>query len=304
MIPHRWVGWVLALLTTVLVLANQQEIGIARDETVYMSYGERYAEWWMHLPSNLSADSITKHFGGPQATDNNREHPPLIKTLAGFTHKLLYNGLGIDEVTAFRVPGAVLHGVLVLLVFLMVLELWGFAEAVVAALLILFLPRALFHAGLLAFDAPIMCLWFATIYAYWRGLQRKWPWQVGILFGLALATKHNALLLPFALGLHYAIVGYRDRGWVGIITYRWKVIVSLAVLGPLTLFVVWPWLWLDPVGHISDWLSFHLNHTHYNFEYLGTNWNAPKFPWHVALVTTLFTVPVATLVASAIGAWR
>src|SRR5207249_1638846 len=149
-------------------------------------------------------------------------------------------GLGVDEVTSFRLPAAVLHGVLVLLVFLMVLELWGFAEAAVSALLILFLPRALFHAGLLAFDAPIMCLWFATIYAYWRGLARKWPWQVGVLFGLALATKHNALLLPFALGVHYAIVGYRDRGWLGIVTYRWKVIVSLAVFGPLTLFVVWP----------------------------------------------------------------
>jgi hypothetical protein len=44
-----------------------------------------------------------------------------------------------------------------------------------------------------------------------------------------------------------------------------------------------------------------MHHVHYNFEYLGTNWNAPPFPWHVALVTTLFTVPFATLVAAAIG---
>ena len=35
------------------------------------------------------------------------------------------------------------------------------------------LPRALFHAGLACFDAPSMTLWFATVYAYWRGLDRR-----------------------------------------------------------------------------------------------------------------------------------
>ena len=90
------------------------------------------------------------------------------------------------------------------LVYSMTLALWGFGEAILAALCTLLLPRALFHAGLACFDAPIMTLWFATVYAYWRCLDgRKWPWQVGVVFGLALATKHNAVLLPFALGLHY-----------------------------------------------------------------------------------------------------
>jgi hypothetical protein len=87
-----------------------------------------------------------------------------------------------------------------------------------------------------------------------------------------------------------------------LVAHRWRVIVSLAVLGPLTLVAVWPWLWLAPVHHVAGWLAFHAHHVHYNYEYLGHNWNAPPFPWHVALVTTLFTVPVATLAAAAIGA--
>ena len=74
------------------------------------------------------------------------------------------------------------------------------------------------------------------------------------------------------------------------------------VLGPLTLIALWPWLWFHPIAHIKEWLSFHFTHVHYNFEYLGHNWNAPRFPWHVALVTTLFTVPAATLTAAACGA--
>ncbi|TMQ03223.1 MAG: hypothetical protein E6J91_47845 [Deltaproteobacteria bacterium] len=300
----RLVGWGLAVATTIAVIVNQRGVGIARDEVVYMQSGAHYADWWIGLVTlqhGVSEASITRGFGGPGATDNNREHPPAMKTL-------------FDEVTAFRAPSAVLHGVLVLLVFTMVLELWGLAQAVVAALLIALLPRALFHAGLACFDAPSMTLWFATVYAYWRGLDRRWPWQVGVVWGLALATKHTALLVPFALGLHYAIVGIaelrargdgRPRALAAVRTvlgHRWRVIASLAVLGPLTLIAVWPWLWFSPVHHVRDWLAFHLGHIHYNYEYLGRNWNAPPFPWHVAPVTTLFTVPAATLAAALIGA--
>jgi 4-amino-4-deoxy-L-arabinose transferase-like glycosyltransferase len=306
-IPHRHVGWVLAALTVVLVVANQQQVGLARDELVYMGAGDRYADWWTDFGLGwkgdpATRDRITKTFGGANGSGTNPEHPPLIKTAIGFSHRLLTK-FGVDEVTAYRLPSALLHGLLVLLVFLMVLELWGFAEALIASLLVVFLPRALFHAGLACFDAPSMTMWFATIYAYWRCLDgRKWPWQAGAVFGLALATKHTALLLPFGLGLHYVIAGIRERGLAGIVTYRWRVIVSLAILGPLVLLALWPWLWLDPYGHIKDWLVFHTTHVNYNFEYLGHNWNAPRFPWHVALVTTLFTVPVVTLLGAVLGA--
>ncbi|HEX2689813.1 MAG TPA: glycosyltransferase family 39 protein [Kofleriaceae bacterium] len=322
---HRLIGWALALVTTLVVVANQRGVGIARDEVVYMQNGARYADWWIGLvmlDHGVGVRSVTQTFGGPNPTDNNREHPPLMKTLFGLSEKLLHRTLGVTgEVTGFRLPSAILHGVLVLLVYLMVLELWGVAHAIVAALLVLCLPRAVFHAGLACFDAPIMTLWFATIYAYWRGLDgRRWPWQVGVAWGLALATKHTALLLPLALGVHYVIVALRARprggeGTAGatrraravanaraVIGYRWRVIVSLAVLGPVTLYAVWPWLWFDPMHHVRDWLTFHLHHVHYNYEYLGRNWNAPRFPWHVALVTTLFTVPAATLAAAVTGA--
>ena len=209
----RVLGWLLALATVMLVVANQQQVGIVRDEVVYMGHGGTYADWWLGLVTfqhGAGKASITRSFGGPGATDNNREHPPLMKTLYGLSHRLLHRGLGVDEPTAYRLPNALLHGVLVLLVFLMVIELWGVAEAAIASLFVMFLPRALFHASIACFDAPITALWFAAVYAYWRCLDgRRWPWQAGVVFGLALATKHNAVLLPFALGLHHAIAGYR-----------------------------------------------------------------------------------------------
>src|SRR5690606_5594988 len=100
----------------------------------------------------------------------------------------------------------------------------------------------------------------------------------------------------------HAVIGFRAARWKGIVLHRWRVLVALAVLGPLTLIVVWPWLWFETFAHAKDWILFHVKHVHYNFEYLGENWNAPRFPWHVALVTTLFTVPVTTLAAAVAGA--
>ncbi len=304
---RRLVGWALALFTVLLVTTNQRDVGIARDETVYFGAGTTYAHWWLDLVTfehGASKQSITRAFGGPPGGGTNSEHPPLVKTAIGLSHWLLHEKLHVtDELTAYRFPGALFAGLLVLLVYSMTLALWGFPEAVLAALCTLLLPRALFHEGLACFDAPIMTLWFATVYAYWRCLDgRRWPWQVGVAFGLALATKHNAVLLPFALGLHYIVVAWRAGRWRGLVHHRPRVVLSLALLGPLTLVALWPWLWFDPIGHVRQWLAFHMNHVHYNFEYLGHNWNAPRFPWHVALVTTLFTVPVATLAAALTGA--
>ena len=304
---HRYIGWLLAIVTVICVVVNQREIGIARDEVVYMSSGSRYAEWWTGLVTfqhGITAKGITDTFGGPNGGGNNPEHPPFVKTLSGLSHHWFHDKLPIfDELTAYRLPAALLHGMLVLLVYTMTLELWGLAEAVLAALCLLLLPRALFHAGLACFDAPVTALWFAAIYAYWRGLDgRKWPWQVGVAWGLALATKHTAVLLPFVWLVHHAVVGWRADRWRGVALHRFRVGLSISVLGPLVFFLAWPWLWIAPKLHVHDWLTFHMNHVHYNFEYLGHNWNAPRFPWHVALVTTLFTVPVATLAAAVIGA--
>lgn len=325
----RWLRPALALglglLALALVLAAQRDVGIARDETVYMGHGSKYARWWLDLvggkDGTLSEQTITAHWGGRGMTDNNREHPPLMKTLFGLSELVLHDELGVaGEVTAYRAPTAAMFALLVVVVFLWASRLRGLAVGVIAALLTLCLPRAFFHAGLACFDAPIATLWVATLWAYWRGLSsRRWAVAAGVVWGLALATKHNAFLLPFAIAPHFVWVALRHhlpatgrsaggaaRALGRGLREHWPLVASLVVLGPLVLVALWPWLWFDTVAHLRDWLRFHLDHVHYNFEYLGRNWNAPPFPWHVALVTTLLTVPAATLAAAAVGAavWR
>ncbi len=294
-----------------LVMCAQRDVGIARDETVYMGHGSKYARWWLDLlggkGSMASEKAITAHFGGRGPTDNNREHPPLMKTMFGLSEIVLHDRLDVaSEVSGYRAPTAAMFAWLVVVAFLWAADVFGLATGIIAGLLTLCLPRAFFHAGLACFDAPIATLWFATIYAYWRGL-RSVPWAIGagVLWGCALATKHNALLLPFALAPHFLWVFVRRLVAGRKVELVWVVVPSMMFYGPLVLIALWPWLWFDTVDHVRDWLRFHMNHVHYNFEYLGENWNAPPFPWHVALVTTLLTVPAATLVAGATGvaAW-
>lgn len=344
------VALALAVATCAWVLAAQGDVGLARDEIVYMHHGSRYADWWLGLARGedrmTTADTITRHFGGPGATDGNREHPPLMKTLFGLSERLLHRELGwLDRVSAYRLPTAAMHGLLIALVYLFAAGIWGQAIGLLAALFTLLLPRAFFHAGLATFDGPVVTMWLAVLIAYWRALgSRAWCLVLGLVYGLALATKHNALLLPAALVPHYLWVSFvHGRGivasraasrsvtravspavpgdaaapggfaratwarswvsciWHGAVATRPLLWAAMLVLGPLVLIALWPWLWLDPVEHVAAWVRFHVTHVHYNYEYLGENWNAPPFPWHVPVVTTLLTAPVVTLLAALLG---
>ncbi|HPH70643.1 MAG TPA: hypothetical protein PLF40_33055, partial [Kofleriaceae bacterium] len=104
---QRWLPRIIAaglfILAFALVGEGQTHVGIARDETVYMTYGSRYAEWWTGVFRGkipVSEKSITSFFGGAGATDNNREHPPLLKTLSGLSERWLRGPLGVSRLTA------------------------------------------------------------------------------------------------------------------------------------------------------------------------------------------------------------
>jgi hypothetical protein len=335
--PPWWRTWgiratalALFVVTFATVLRAQRDTGLARDEVIYMHQGKTYARWWLDLVDGdpvFSIKKINAAFGEGRVDAGNGEHPPLMKTLFGLSHTLLYEELRwTSETTAYRAPTALLQALLVLIVFGFTLSVWGYAEAVIASLLVMLLPRLFFHAQLACFDAPIAALWFATVVAYYKALSsRMWCAGLGLVFGLALLTKHNAIILPSVVLAHYAWVSLWSRRsvwlaarkeashrakliWptvretlIGMRERRPFAIVMMALLGPATLFLLWPRLWVHP-DHVLDWIGFHLDHVHYNFEYLGQNWNAPPFPWHVAVVTTLLTVPVVTLVAGGLGA--
>lgn len=326
----RWIA--VGIFTGVLVVTAlfSRAQGVHRDEAYYMDAGEQYIGWYerlikLDLEKPASDATVRKWWG------YNHEHPPLMKTLYGLSWRLFHAcdcarearwhaGANVlregkhvtiplfSETLAFRLPTMIAFALLCALVYLWFVEAFGGrAGAVAAALLMAAQPRAFFHAQTAAFDLPAATLWFACAFAYWRTLVVWRPVKtvlvVGVLYGLFLSTKLQSFFLPFALIAH----------WVGVVVLRaikkeatpfpspWS-FLGLVTVAPLVFFALWPWLWHDTIDRFGGYLGFHLNHVHYNFEYFGTNYNRPPYPWHEPLGMLVTTAPVILLVLALLGA--
>ncbi|MBL9103878.1 MAG: hypothetical protein JNL82_23240 [Myxococcales bacterium] len=171
-----------------------------------------------------------------------------------------------------------------------------------AALWFIALPHVWFHAGLHCFDVPVAVATLAVVLIYRRAV-RSWRWALalGPALGVAISIKHNALFIPVLLGIHHlaclALAGRRPtRG-------RWIPLpfVSMALLAPLTVLALWPWLWTDPVGRLQEYVEFHRLHAYYNTEFLHINYNRPPLPIAYPFVLTWATVPTGALLLALTG---
>jgi hypothetical protein len=93
---------------------------------------------------------------------------------------------------------------LALLVFLAGREMFGAASGVLAMALWVFDPNVLAHGAFVTTDTALSCMLFATVYAFYRYVKAPTLGRLvltGIAAGLALASKHSAILLLPILGL-------------------------------------------------------------------------------------------------------
>jgi len=336
--PRRADWLITALLafgTVVWLLAVEGRQGIGRDEAQYMRAGERYWGWFSELGDNLAhgrpGRSLTPSDIDRYWSDNAPDHPVVMKALYGISWRAFHScscmgathgyhpvpiparhttlPLFSRDSTAFRFPAILFAALLVGLVYRFARGWLPRAPSAVAAVLTLAQPHFFFHAQIACFDAPIVTMAFAVGFGYWKSLRSpRWGIATGGLFGVALGVKHNAWLIPFFLVAHYL---WMRRGDLRArrLTPIPLVFVAMLVLGPLLFFAHWPWLWVAPAARTRAYVLRHLEHEHYNFEYLGYNFNQPPttaaMKWLRAtapFVETGLTVPVTTLALAAIGA--
>lgn len=79
------------------------------------------------------------------------------------------------------------------------------------------------------------------------------------------------------------------------------VFFAMLLLGGAVFYAGWPWLWPDPAARLGGYLHYHLDHTFYNTEYLGRNYNLPPFPVSYPFVLTAAAFPGAWLAAVGVG---
>jgi len=311
-LPAR-IGWrdhaVGAALCTVYVawlLATVRGLGFTRDESFYFRAGTDYVGWFRLLFEHGSAAFDRRAVDS--AWDYNHEHPALMKSLFGISWLLLHEKWHVfhDASTAFRFPAILMSGVALWTTYLFGARAWSRRAGLVAAASFGLMPQVFFHAHLACFDMPIVTMWILCVYVHWRAQETRglgWALATGIVFGLALETKHNAWILPAVLVPHAFFV-HRRAILRGLGHGRIVVpssVVSMAIVGPIVFLALWPHMWNDTLPRLEAYFAFHTNHAYYNMEFLGKNYFAAPSPRLYLPVMVLATVPSVTLLLFGIG---
>lgn len=155
----------------------------------------------------------------------NPEHPPLMKAIATIPllglplkvpadqHRFFKDEAYLDgrallfDNAPFSAPSLTLRVrlaaglvalLLALLVFAAAWEMFGAGAGLLALVLLCFEPNVLAHSALVTTDIGVSCFLLASVYTFYRYSKAPSLWRLltaGVAAGLALATKHSAILL-------------------------------------------------------------------------------------------------------------
>src|SRR5918911_5556327 len=236
----------------VLLLAGVStvgQIGIPWDEPNYFPSSSRSLSWFGHVAAEPSDwwDSIDRYW------EQSHEAPPFFKLWAGLFAGAAALVFGTEDLgllgDAYRMGSYVLFLASTYAAFRFLRGEFGAAAAWGGALSMPLIPALFGFARLGQLDGAVASMYLLAALALYRMLVLGGGWRTagaGSLLGLAFATKLNVLpLVPAAL-LWAAI--YR-RGAFS------RLFVSCLV-GAITFFAFWPWLWRDPIWRTWEFLTW------------------------------------------------
>ncbi len=282
------------LVILVALLCKNQDIGVTWDEPAYIAAAKSYTLWFdqaFDYPKIAFNEKILN-----MRWQVNSEHPPLDKVWSGAVWSLT-KGL-TDDLTAHRLGNMLLAAALAAILFIWVRDTFGNLAGFVAVGALFSMPRFFFHAHLAALDVPAAFSGFVTTFVFWKLLNRRgWAWGLllGLVWGLALATKINAVFIPVILGV-----------WTLLFRREWRGVLRLVVMGlsAIPVFIaVWPWLYFDTFEHLRNYLDFiTTDHWQIGQFYLGKFFMPP--PWHFPFVMLWAVVPLGITVMYLLGIAR
>jgi hypothetical protein len=166
---------------------------------------------------------------------------------------------------------------------------WSAWEGALTSLALVLMPRVYGHAHLAALETMTNLTCTAAVLAvavWWSGpVPPTWraAFLAGILLGLALLTKIQAVLIPVPV-VAWALIRWRRTAILPVLVWG---LTALAVF-----FIAWPYLWLDPVGHLLEYLGRTTNRVSLYCYYFGIRYSDTVVPWHYPFVMFAVTVPL------------
>ncbi|HEX2993249.1 MAG TPA: glycosyltransferase family 39 protein, partial [Anaerolineales bacterium] len=282
------------VLTLILLVATESRIGLTWDEDIYMRASEIYTSWFGKLITQPVA-ALTKS-GIDESWSFNNEHPPLDKIWSG----IVWSGARFifNHLTAHRLGNMILVSIMIGLLYWLIADAYGSAAGLAAVAALLTMPRFFFHTHLAALDMPATCAVIFVTFLFWKtkeNLSWKWTVTLGLIWGLAFATKVNAVFVPAILFL-----------WALLFRRQLKLLVRIVVMPLIGIpfaFVIWPWIYPDIGQRILGYLGFvTVEHWKIAQWYLGKLYMPP--PWHFPFVMAWAVVPLTLTVLYWIGIVR
>ena len=192
-----------------------------------------------------------------------------------------------------------------LFAYLLALRLFGSRLLALFAMgFFLLHPRLYGHSFFNAKDIPFLVMFVVTLFLTHRALKRDTLPSfvllgvgVGLLANLRIMGLMLLAAVPALRALDFALAsGGAERKRVLLTTG------GFALAGGLTIYVLLPYLWAEPVGRAVEWWSTLSNHPYKPTElFRGTLYPSPDFPVEYLPVWFSITAPPFALLLGAVG---
>ena len=169
---------------------------------------------------------------------------------------------------------------------------YGWASAVCVAILMISTPALIGHARLAALESATNLAWVAALLpllAWWTDARPPSTLRAclsGVFWGMLLLTKVQGVLLPPIVFL-WAVWQFR---WQSL-----RPLICWTICGGVVFLLAWPWLWLDPIHNLQQYLGRASDRPTLYCWYFGERFADKQVPWHYPFVITLFTLPVGVV---------
>jgi hypothetical protein len=301
-IEHWTICIALFLGSLLLIAVTLNDYGVTWDEPPYFHASDLHVRWVIDFLNNLANGNFHQSLSDDYIKSlwhwnpYNVPHPPFSRIISGLTNTLTAPWL--DKFAAYRLGPALFFAVLTAVMYLWMSEVFGRATGIFSALALIATPNLFGFAHIAVTDMPLASMWFLTAYCFWKGLN-SWKWSVGFgaAWGLALATKFPALLIPIPLIL-WAHLFQRHK-------YA-NNIAAMLFLAPLIMIASQPYLWHQPGPRILEFLHEGINRayrpeTNFMIYFFNQLYFTDQIPRYYPLFIVGVTTPEPVLALALIG---
>ena len=266
--------WVIVFVIVYILLGilTLKFYSISWDEGLgNLFFGERYLNYFINLDANyldfnesdLPIHQRTPNFFRSPWRDRANEFPPLADTVSAlFMEVLTYRINWLDPIDAFHLPKILVVGLLLGVLYWFAAAEMGKFAAFLGILTLGFYPRFWGDMHFNPKDIPIAALFTFVIILTYSWYVRPSRWKtigIGILSGIALSIKANALFLPLIIILGLWPWQSKWPPWEPVIQHLRQRLWSYAAMVGIAIgvhFLSWPYLYSNPLGRIYRYYRF------------------------------------------------